>query len=88
MEQRYRAGLEVLRDGATVTHVAESFGVARQTVHRWLRLYAKSGLEGLADGSARPLSCPHQMVAEIEARVLEVRGLGVCGGAGDGASDV
>src|SRR5260221_14730056 len=34
VEQSYRAVLEVL-DGIPVTEVAERFGVARQTVHRW-----------------------------------------------------
>jgi transposase-like protein len=61
VEQRYRAVLEVLNDGASVTDVARRFGVARQTVHEWLRRYAAGGLAGLADHSSRPLSCPHQM---------------------------
>ena len=37
VEQRYQAVLEVLDDGATVTDVARRYGVARQTVHEWLR---------------------------------------------------
>ena len=73
VEQRYQAVLEVLNDGATVTDVARRFGVTRQTVHRWLRRYAADGLAGLADGSARPLSCPHQMAPEVEARIVEMR---------------
>jgi DNA-binding NarL/FixJ family response regulator len=36
VEQRYRAVLEVLEDGASVTDVARRYGVARQTVHEWL----------------------------------------------------
>ena len=68
VEQRYQAVLEVLNNGATVTDVARRNGVARQTVHEWLRRYASQGLSGLVDGSARPLSCPHQMPAEVEAR--------------------
>jgi Homeodomain-like domain-containing protein len=36
VEQRYRAVLEVLEDGAPVTEVARRYGVARQTVHEWL----------------------------------------------------
>jgi len=38
VEQRYRAVpvLEVL-EGAAVTDVAKRYGVARQTVHDWLR---------------------------------------------------
>ena len=53
VEQRYKAVLEVL-DGASVTDVARRFGVARQTVHVWLRRYAADGLAGLADPSSRP----------------------------------
>ncbi|HEX2118059.1 MAG TPA: IS481 family transposase, partial [Acidimicrobiales bacterium] len=72
VEQRYKAVLEVL-DGATVTDVARRNGVARQTVHDWLRRYASHGLAGLADGSSKPQSCPHQMAPEVEATILELR---------------
>ncbi|MFP3907637.1 MAG: helix-turn-helix domain-containing protein [Acidimicrobiales bacterium] len=47
VEQRYAAVLAVLNDGATVTDVARRNGVARQTVHVWLRDYAARGLAGL-----------------------------------------
>lgn len=73
VEQRYRAVLEVLNDGATVTDVAGRFGVSRQTVHVWLRAYGRDGLAGLADRSSRPASCPHQMPAVVEARIVELR---------------
>jgi transposase InsO family protein len=73
VEQRYQAVLEVLNDGATVTDVARRYGVARQTVHEWLRKYAAWGLGGLADRSSRPLSCPHQMDPVVEARIVEMR---------------
>jgi hypothetical protein len=61
VELRYQAVLEVLNNASTVTDVAVRFGVTRQTVHRWLRRYAADGIAGLVDGSAKPLSCPHQM---------------------------
>jgi transposase InsO family protein len=73
VEQRYRAVLEVLDDGASVTDVARRYGVVRQTVHTWLRRYATAGLAGLADGSSRPVCCPHQMSAEVEALIVEWR---------------
>jgi transposase InsO family protein len=73
VEQRYQAVLEVLNDGASVTDVARRHGVARQTVHEWLRRYAADGLGGLADHSSKPLSCPHQMGPELEARIVEMR---------------
>ena len=73
VEQRYRAVLEVL-EGAPVTEVARRFGVARQTVHAWLRRYgAEGGIANLADRSSRPDWCPHQMPAPVEKRVLGLR---------------
>ena len=73
VEQRYKAVLEVLDGAASVTDVARRHGVGRQTVHRWLRRYAAEGMAGLADRSSRPGSCPHQMPATLEARVVEMR---------------
>jgi transposase InsO family protein len=73
VEQRYQAVREVL-DGSSVTAVARRYGVARQTVHQWLRRYADgNGLNGLADRSSRPASCPHQMSAVVEARIVTMR---------------
>ncbi|MEV4917984.1 IS481 family transposase [Streptomyces tirandamycinicus] len=72
VEQRYRAVLAVLA-GATVTEVAASLGVSRQTVSGWKSRYDVSGLAGLADRSRRPASCPHQVAAEVEAAVCELR---------------
>ena len=73
VELRFQAVLEVLNDGASVTDVARRHGVSRQSVHAWLKRYANEGLAALADGSARPLSCPHQMPPEVEARIVELR---------------
>lgn len=42
-------------------------------MHAWLAKYAAGGLEGLADGSQRPRSCPHQMPGDFEALVAEMR---------------
>jgi transposase InsO family protein len=72
VEQRYQAVLAVF-GGATVTEVADRFGVTRQSVHRWLRRYAARGLAGLVDGSTAPGSCPHQMPLAVEARIVELR---------------
>jgi transposase InsO family protein len=69
VEQRLKAVNEVL-DGATV---AERNGVTRQTVHNWLRRYASSGVAGLVDKTSKPESCPHQMTAVVEARIVEMR---------------
>jgi transposase InsO family protein len=72
VEQRYRAVLEV-RAGVPVTEVAARAGVSRQSVHSWIRRYDEGGLGALADRSRRPQSCPHQVSAEIEAMVCELR---------------
>ena len=58
---------------APVTEVARRYGVARQTVHEWLARYAQGGLGALADRSSRPASCPHQMPAAVEARIVGMR---------------
>ena len=72
VEQRFQAVLEVL-GGAAVTDVARRYGVARQTVHRWLLRYAAAGVSGLVDRSSKPHSCPHQMPPRVEARLVEMR---------------
>jgi transposase len=72
-EQRYQAVLAVIAEGRTVTEVAAQWKVSRQTLHAWLARYEAEGLEGLADRSRRPVGCPHQMPAALEARVLEMR---------------
>lgn len=72
-EQRYLAVLAVIGEGHTVKDVAARWGVSRQTVHGWLGRYEAGGLDGLADRSHRPGSCPHQMPAAVQAAVLEMR---------------
>lgn len=72
-EQRYQAVLAVIADGLDVKTAAEKTGVSRQTLHSWLARYEVDGLEGLLDRSHRPRSCPHQMPAEVEVVVLELR---------------
>lgn len=72
-EQRYQAVLSVIGDGLAIWQVAEKVGVSRQTLHSWLARYEAEGLEGLVDRSHRPVSCPHQMPAAVEAQLLELR---------------
>src|SRR5215471_5109527 len=72
VEQRYRAVVEVL-SGAPVIEVAERYGVARQTVHRWVARYRAEGLDGLADRSHAPRQHPWRIGAEVEALICELR---------------
>ena len=73
MEQRYQAVLAVIGDGVAVTEAASRFGVARQTLHRWLARYERGGLAALADRSHAARDCPHQMAPAVEVLVLEMR---------------
>jgi transposase InsO family protein len=72
-EQRYQAVLAVISDGLSISQVASKVGVSRQTLHSWLSRYEAEGLDGLGDRSHRPVSCPHQMPAAVEAVMLELR---------------
>jgi transposase InsO family protein len=73
LEQRYLAVREVLDTGASVTDVATRHGVDRRTLHRWLVRYANEGIGALADKSSKPDTCPHQLAAVIEARIISMR---------------
>jgi hypothetical protein len=44
--------------------------VSRQTLPAWLTRYEAAGLDGLVDRSYRPVLCPHQVLAEVEAALL------------------
>jgi transposase InsO family protein len=72
VEQRYRAVLEAAA-GVPVTEVAARYEVSRQSVHAWIARYREGGLGALADRPRRPGTCPHQVGAEIEAAVCELR---------------
>jgi len=72
VEQRYRAVLEAA-SGVPVTEVAARYEVSRQSVHAWIHRYAEGGLGALADRPKRPDTCPHQVSAQIEAVVCEMR---------------
>ncbi|WP_282697821.1 IS481 family transposase [Streptomyces sp. CC208A] len=71
-EHRYRAVLQVL-DGAPVAQVARQAGASRQSVYSWVDRYHAGGLDALVDKSRRPHTSPHQVAAEVEALVCELR---------------
>ena len=72
VEQRYRAVLEVL-SGIPVIEVAERYGVARQTVHRWMSRHRADGVTGLVDRSHAPKRHPWQISAQAEVGICELR---------------
>ena len=62
-----------VESGKAVAHVAAEMGVSRPTAYKWWRRWQAEGVDGLADRSSRPRSCPHQTPPEIEAQVIELR---------------
>ena len=71
MVERYDAVREVL-DGAAVTDVATRYGVDRRTlIAGWSATPARVSTP--IDRNSRPDCCPHQMPADIEARIVELR---------------
>lgn len=64
-EQRYKAVLAVIGDGRTVTEVAASWEVSRQTPQAWLARYDAASLEGLADSAWRNLGIVAYQVTAV-----------------------
>jgi transposase InsO family protein len=64
--QRYRAGWPQ-------AHIAAAMGVSRKCVKTWLDRFASEGEAGLRDRSSRPHRTPTRTVAEVEARIVELR---------------
>ena len=63
----------VLRDGWRPATVAESMGVSRATVYKWLARYGSEGPAGLADRSSRPRGHPRAVPVEVLRRVVMLR---------------
>ena len=57
VEQRYKAVCDVL-EGGTDVDVGRRNGVVRQTVHDWLRRYARDGSGGPVDAVAQAAVVP------------------------------
>jgi transposase InsO family protein len=47
--------------------------ISRQCAHKWWSRYRDEGIDGLADRSSRPRSCPHQTPARTERRIVDLR---------------
>jgi transposase InsO family protein len=62
-----------IESGRAVAHVAAEMGISRPTAYKWWRRWRELGLEGLADRSSRPHSCPHQTAVEVERTIAELR---------------
>jgi transposase InsO family protein len=60
-------------EGASISELAEIYGISRKTAYKWLDRHEQQGVAGLADGSRRPHESPYQVSAEVEAAIVEAR---------------
>jgi transposase InsO family protein len=59
--------------GQTLSAAARRFLVTSKTAAKWVRRFRTLGLEGLGDGSSRPLCSPRAAPVELVNRVIELR---------------
>ena len=55
-------------------HIAAAMGISRKCVRTWITRYAAEGKAGLVDRSSRPHTSPTRTPAEVEDRIVELRG--------------
>ena len=68
--------LIVERDAAgwKQAHIAAAMGISRKCVRTWITRYQQEGEAGLVDRSSRPRTSPTRTAAEVEDRIVELRG--------------
>jgi transposase InsO family protein len=62
------------RAGWAQAHIAAAMGVSRKCVRTWIARYAAEGETGLVDRSSRPHTSPTRTPADVEDRIVELRG--------------
>ena len=70
---REEMALAALEKHATVSEVAEQFGVSRPTVRLWRDRYRDEGRSGLCDRSHATRCCPHRTAKALEDLIVEER---------------
>jgi putative transposase len=61
------------KDGESIVSLAESYGVSRKTIYKWIDRHAAEGVAGLQDRSRAPHTSPQQLTAETIARIIQAR---------------
>ncbi len=72
MEQRIEL-IRLRNEGESIISLAESYGVMRKTIYKWLDRYAAEGAVGLADRSRAPHRSPQQLSEEMIAKIIQAR---------------
>ncbi|TAK68506.1 MAG: helix-turn-helix domain-containing protein [Actinomycetota bacterium] len=65
--------VELVQAGRPASEVAETMGVSRSTVYKWLRRHHTDGVAGLRDRPSRPLNSPNRTDGPLEARIVSLR---------------
>ena len=73
MEQRTRFALDYVDGLYSTAELCARYNISRKTGYKWIRRYEEEGLEGLADRSRRPHSCPHKTAEDIEQLIVACR---------------
>ena len=71
VEQQRLLMIQDHEEGASISELAEIYGISRKTVYKWLERHEDRGVAGLADASRRPHESPNQVSAEVEAAIVE-----------------
>jgi putative transposase len=73
MEERVRFVFDVLGGDQAMTALCRSYGVSRETGHKWMARYTAGGIAALADKSRARRSQPTSLSAAVVAKVLALR---------------
>jgi len=73
-EQKVKFVVAATRGEKSLTALCQEFGISRPTGCLWRKRYQEAGLAGIAERSRRPRQSPERTSAELEQRVVEMRG--------------
>ena len=59
MEEQRLSVVQEYGEGASISELAEVYGVCRKTIYKWLERHEQQGWEGLRDRSRRPHHSPN-----------------------------
>src|SRR6266849_3446924 len=69
---RYMVDAVVL-EGRSPIELARSHGISQSSIYELVARYRQGGYSALEPRSRRPRSCPHQLGAEVQAAILDLR---------------
>jgi transposase InsO family protein len=74
MSQRQEFVMLASVENANIRQLCRRFGISPTTGYKWLGRYQAKGVAGLRDQSRRPLHSPTRTCAELEQKVVQLRG--------------